>query len=268
MSLRGKFLRELAALGLPHGPGPEASLAPITEADLEPLPEPARRYLRFMGAVGRPRDWSFRLGFTGRFRRSRDEGWMRCQAWQYDTRLAPARIFYLQLRMFGLVPVLGRDTYRDGRGRMLIRLLDRVTVGDGTGEGYDVGELVTYLNDLVMIAPTMLLCPEVSWSPVDAGCFGVALTDHGRTVSARVILDGRGAPVDFETTDRFYSDPKDPKRVTRCRWTTPMAGFEEVAGRRLPTRGQAVWHPSEGELAYADFTFDAPTLAFNVAPGE
>jgi len=265
--MRSKFTRELTALGLPAGPGPGANLAPVTDADIQPMPETAQRYLRFMRVVGRPRDWSFRLRFTGRFRRSRDEAWMKCEAWQHSTRSPLARIFYIQLRFYGLVPVLGRDTYVDGHGRMLIRLLDRFTVGDGTGEAYDIGELVTYLNDGILIAPGMLLVPEVRWSKVDDRSFDVALTDHGRTVQARVFVDERGAPIDFETTDRFYADPKDASKVTRCRWTTPTDGFEEVGDRRLPTRGRAVWHPPEGELAYADFTLDPATVAFNVPPG-
>jgi len=261
-------MRELAALALPRSPGPDVNLATITEADLEPLPATARRYMQFMSVVGRFRDWSFRLRYTGRFRRSHDEGWMKCEAWQYNTRLSLARIFHIQLGFFGIVPVLGRDTYVNGHGRMLIRLMDLVTVGDGTGDAYDIGELVTYLNDGVMLAPSMLLVPEVRWTEVDATSFEVSLTDHGRTVSARVFLDKRGAPLTFETTDRFYSHPKDPSKVTRCRWTTPMEGFQEVGGRRLPTRGQAVWHPPEGELAYADFTLDPTSVGFNVAPGE
>lgn len=47
-----------------------------------------------------------------------------------------------------------------------------------------------------------------------------------------------------------------------------MDGFQDISDRRLPTRGKAVWHPPEGELAYADFTLDPATAAFNVAPGE
>ena len=265
--MRKRFMRELAALGLPAAPGPDFDRAPVSEADLQPLPETARRYLRFMRVVGRPRDWSFRLRFTGRFRRSREDAWMTCEAWQYNTSVALARIFHIRLRFFGLVPVLGRDTYVNGRGRMFIRLLDRFTVGDGTGEAYDIGELVTYLNDAVLLAPALLLAPNVRWSEVDARSFDVELTDHGRTVKARVSIDDRGAPVDFETTDRFYSDRNDASKVTRCRWTTPVDGYQDVGDRRLPTRGQAVWHPPEGELVYADFTLDPATVAFNVVPG-
>jgi hypothetical protein len=266
--LRDRFLRELGALGLPRSPTPDTNLAPVTEADLDRLPEAAQRYLRFMRVVGRPRDWSFRLGLTGLFRRSPSDRWMKCEAWQYNSRVTVARIFYLRIRFFGIVPVLGRDTYIDGRGRMLIRPLDLFTIGDGTGDPYDIGELVTYLNDAVMIAPTMLLAPDVRWSDVDAASFDVSLTDHGRTVTARVFVDDRGAPVDFETTDRFYGDPKDATKTTRCRWTTPMDGFQDAGDRRLPTRGTAVWHPPEGDLPYVQLAFDPAALAFNVAPEE
>lgn len=267
--MQKKFLKEIAALGLPASPDPEVDRRPITENDLRPLPETARRYLHFMRVVGRSRDWSFRLGVVGRFRRSRNETWMKCEAWQYNTRLSTARLFYMQLHFFGLVPVLGRDTYVDGRGRMLIRLLDIVTVGDGTGEGYDIGELVTYLNDAVMIAPTLLFVPEVRWYEADDRSFELSITDHGRTARARVFVDERGAPVDFETTDRFYADPKDPTRLSRCRWTTPIAGWQEAAGGMLPTGGTAIWHPEgEPELAYAEIRFVPATLVFNVAPGE
>jgi hypothetical protein len=140
--------------------------------------------------------------------------------------------------------------------------------GPFDGRAYDIGELVTYLNDGVMIAPTMLLVPEVRWSEVDTSSFDVSIADRGRAVRARVFVDERGAPVNFETTDRFYSDPKDATEVIRCRWTTPIAGWQDVGDRRLPTSGLAVWHPpNEDELAYADFRFFPETLAFNVAPG-
>ncbi len=60
--------------------------------------------------------------------------------------LSTARAFYSQLRFVGIVQVFGRDTHADGRGRMLIRRLDIVTVGDGTGDGCDIGERVNYLT--------------------------------------------------------------------------------------------------------------------------
>lgn len=263
--MRARFSREVAALGLPSGPGPAE---PVSEADIAALPEPVRRYLRFMGVVGRPRDWSFRARVLGRFRLGPDQAWKEMDAWQYDTRLEIARIFHIRLSFFGIVPVLGRDTYFRGEGRMLVRPLDLFTVEDGKGPEYDIGELVTYLNDAILLAPSMVLGPETTWTAVDDSSFDVALTDRGRTVTARVFLDERGAPRDFSTTDRFLQDPYDPKHpLIRARWTTPVDGWQVLDGRPVPASGRAVWKLPRGDFAYVEVRFSPEDLAFNVAPG-
>jgi hypothetical protein len=262
--MRRRFLKEVAAAGLPEGPGP-ADVVAISQ--ITHLPEPAQRYMQFMRVVGRPQDWSFRLGFTGRFRTKPQQPWMKCEAWQYNSRLALTRIFHIRIRFGGFVPVTARDTYVQGRGRMLVRLLNLFTIADGTGEEYDAGELVPYLNDAVLIAPSMLLAPEISWASADASSFDVALTDHGHMVTARVVIDERGAPRDFSTEDRYCYNPDDPKQLMRARWTTPIAGWQVLDGRPLPTGGQAVWHLPEGPFTYADFRLIPGSLTFNVRPG-
>jgi uncharacterized protein DUF6544 len=262
--LRRTFSRELAAMGLTADgrPGPV-----VTEADLAPLPRVVQRYLRFMRVVGRPRDTAVRMHLRGRFRPGAAQGWLACEAWQYDSQKDVARIFHMRLRMFG-VPVYGRDVYVGGHGRMLIRPLDLFTVQDAKGPAYDVGELVTYLNDAIFFAPSMLLVPGVAWSGVDDASFDVAISDRGLTASARVFLDACDAPEDFETTDRFAEDPFTKGRpLVRGRWRTPIDGYAVVDGRPLPTAGRAVWHLPKGEFPYAEFTFEPGDVAFNVAPG-
>ena len=167
--------------------------------------------------------------------------------------------------MGGVVPVLGRDTYLRGRGRMLVRPLDLFTAVDAQGPEFDVGELVTYLNDALLLAPTMVLGPETRWSTVDDGSFDVTLTNRATTVTGRVFVDRSGAVTDFSTTDRYYA-PGDAAPV-RTRWTTPIEGWQRVAGRTVPTRGRAVWQFDSGPLPYIEFAFRPEDLAFNVPPG-
>jgi hypothetical protein len=45
--------------------------------------------------------------------------------------LEVARIFVMGLRLASVVPLVGRDAYLRGHGRMLGKLLDRITVVDG-----------------------------------------------------------------------------------------------------------------------------------------
>lgn len=130
-----------------------------------------------------------------------------------------------------------------------------------------MGGLVTCLNDAVFFAPSMRLGPEVVWTAVDAGSFDVALSDRDVTVSARVFVDGRGAPVDFSTTDRFYSDGgKKGGLPARYRWTTPVEATY-VDGRPAALAGRARWDLPDGPRPCAELRLVPGTLAYNVAPG-
>jgi hypothetical protein len=106
-----------------------------------------------MGVVGRPRDWSFRARFVGEFRQRPGQRFMPCEARQYNTSLVPARIYYMRIDFAGVLPMFGVDAYRARQGRMHGKLLGLVTVADGSGREFDIGELTTYVNDALMIAP-------------------------------------------------------------------------------------------------------------------
>ena len=221
----------------------------VTETELARLPASAQRYLRFMGVVGQPAVTSFRAHLRGEFRMRPTQRFMRADIWQYSTAGPIARVFWMRIAMAGgLLPMVGRDSYIDGRGRMLGKLFDTLVVADGTGEPFDVGELTTWLNDAVLLAPSMLLRAPVTFTEIDDTAFEVRLTDAGRTVSAQVLLDERGAPVDFVTDDRYADLPGGP---VRARWSTPVDGWQEVGGRQLPIRGSAVWHLPDGDFPYA-----------------
>jgi hypothetical protein len=235
--------------------------APVTNAELANLPETAQRYMRFMGVVGRPRDWSFQARFSGRFRRDPDQRWMPCEAWQYNAGPPPSRVFFMRARLGHVVPMVARDTYVRGHGRMLGKVLDLITVVDGTGEEFDIGELVTYLNDAILLAPSLLLGPGTTWHEVDDGAFDVTLTDAGRTVSGRVFLDERGAPRDFSTTDRFAALPDG---LVRAEWRTPIEAWTTSNGRPLPSASAAVWQLPAGPFLYIEGRFVPGRVTYNV----
>jgi len=252
------LVRQVADDGVATGHGEQT---PVTEADLAGLPDVVRRYLRFMGTVGRPRVWSFRANIAGKFRLRPRLGWMPAQAWQYNSSLEVARVFVMRLRLAHVLTMIGRDTYEQGHGHMLGTLFDRITVVDGRGEEFDIGELTTYLNDAILLAPSMLLGTATSWRAVDDNSFEVSLTDAGHTVTGRVYVDGRGAPYDFSTTDRFADLPGG---LVRAEWRTPVRDWTAIDGRAAPTRFEAVWHLPHGPMPY--FTGELTHLAHNVSP--
>ncbi|GAB3201130.1 hypothetical protein GCM10027261_34860 [Geodermatophilus arenarius] len=219
------------------------------------------RYLRAMGVVGRPRSWSLRAHFIGRFRRGPDQPWLPLNAWQYNSGVEVARLFRMRLLVARVLPMWGWDTYRAGAGRMMGKALGLVTVADGSGPEFDIGELTTWLNDAVLLAPGMLLHPRTAWEAAGDHSFRVAVTDAGHTVSAEVFLDEAGRPRDFRSEDRWADLPGGPVRAP---WSTPVAGWTVVDGRPQMTGGAAVWHLPDGEYRYAEMALQ--NLDLDVSP--
>jgi hypothetical protein len=81
----------------------------------------------------------------------------------------------MRIDFAGVLPMFGVDRYRAGHGRMHGRLLGLITVADGSGPEFDIGELTTYVNDALMLAPSMLLTPAVRWAAVDDHSFDVSI---------------------------------------------------------------------------------------------
>lgn len=236
---------------------------PVSEADLVPLPEPARRYLRAMGVVGSPRDASFQLAWKGRFRPSVGSPWLRCDAWQRNTREPVSRDFRMRRWAAGVFPVLGRDTYADGHGRLRIRPLGLFTAAEATGREMDLGELVTWLDDAVLFAPSMLLAPNVQWLSTDSHSFDLDFEDRGLRVHGRVRVDQRGLPLYFVTHDRWCANPVERGRLIRAQWRTPVDEWAEIDSRTVPVHGRAIWSLPQGEFTYADLRVVRESIAWN-----
>jgi len=63
--MRRRFHARVSEMDLSAGP---VDTAPVSDNDIAALPSAAQRYLRFMGIIGRTRDWSFSARFVGEFR--------------------------------------------------------------------------------------------------------------------------------------------------------------------------------------------------------
>jgi hypothetical protein len=187
---------------------------------------------------------------------------MPLDAWQYNSALEVARLFRMRLMFARVVPMWGWDTYRGGAGRMRGKVLNLVTVADGSGPEFDTSELTTWLDDAVLMAPGMLLDARTTWDAVTQESFRVSVTDSGRTVSAEVFLDDGGRPRDFRTEDRWADLPGG---LVRAPWSTPVQGWAVVDGRPRMTGGAAVWHLPDGEYRYGEMSL--VDLALDVPPG-
>jgi hypothetical protein len=138
--LERRIAGEIDALLADAQPAPSATMS---EADLERLPEPVRRWLRYSGVVGKARPTTVRLRQEGDFQLE-GRGWRPYRAEQYVTTNPPGFLWKASFRMAPLVSVVGRDQYRGGEASLQMRVLSLVPVADKTGGGLNQGDLLRY----------------------------------------------------------------------------------------------------------------------------
>jgi hypothetical protein len=256
-SLRAEFVARRDALV----PGPDE--APLTEADLAHLPLPAQRWLRRAGVLGKPPITLVHTTFDAILYSAPGAPGMSGLAHQIDVLDPPRRLLFMTTRMNGL-PVAVLHDYEPERAGMRVRAARLFDVVDLSGPDFARIETVTFLNDLCAFAPSALVGPAFAWTPIDDHSATVSYTAGPNTVTATLFFDEAGDLVDFASDDR--ADVSAKGGAKRMRWTTPLSDHREFEGRRVPGRGEAIWHREDGPFTYGRFTVREVT--FNRPPAE
>lgn len=256
-SLSAEFERRLAGLA----PGPEGP--PLAESDIAHLPAPVRRWIVRSGALGRPPVTMVHTTFDATLYAAPGSAGMTGPAHQIDMLDPPRRLFFMTTRMNGL-PVAVLHDYTPEHAGMRVRAARLLDVVDRWGLDFAPIESVTLLNDLSVFAPSALAGPAFEWTPIDDRSARVAYTVGPHTVAATLFFDAAGDLVDFASEDR--ADISVGGESERMRWTTPLRDHREIAGRRVPGRGEAIWHREDGAFTYGEFTIR--DVSFNRLQGE
>jgi hypothetical protein len=238
---------EITAL-VDSAPGRKPHL--VTEADLEGLPEPVQRWLRWAQVIGKPFPSAVHLRQEGRFRQGVSNDWMPFTAEEYFTVDPPGFLWSTEMRPFPLVSILGRDRYLDGEGSIEMRLLGFVPVAQGNGPAIDHGALLRYLNE-TMWFPAAALSRSITWEAIEANAARATIRDGGMTAVATFLFDDQGRPLDM-TAERF-----DLARGKRETWSTPLRAYGEFDGVRVPVDGVGVWHYEDGDFPYIELRVTA-----------
>jgi hypothetical protein len=220
----------------------------VTEEMLTDLPEPVARYLRYTGVVGKPFPGTVRLRQKGRMRPGPGQPWIPLDAEEHYSLRPPGFVWAGALRLGPLVVVRARDMYAVGTGRMLVKVASLWPVVDASGEQMDQGGMTRYLSEMIWF-PAAFLADNISFEPADDSSARVTLTDHGRTATGTLFFDKDGRLTDF-VAQRYRT----PAASSPDTWSTPVTGYGEFEGLRLPVRGPAIWKLPEEDFAYIEVT--------------
>jgi hypothetical protein len=229
----------------------------ITEKDLDGLPEPVQRYLRYTQIIGMEKARTVRLKQKGYFRTKEDQRWMSLKAEEYFTVDPPGFLWYGKMRMFPLVHVAAIDQFSNGEGSLVVKLLSAFKVADAKGEEYDQAELVRYLSEMVWF-PSAFLSESIHWESIDSESVKATIQVNDLSASAVLFFNQQGQIINLEA--ERYMDVAGGAILKK--WSTPLKHYAERNGIMVPVKGEGVWQLSTGDFCYVKINA-IPEIEYN-----
>jgi hypothetical protein len=234
----------------------------VTEEMLAGLPEPAQRYLRYAGVVGRPMVDTVHLRQACRMRPAPNGISLPIVAEQWYTVEPPGFIWDATVPVAGIPVVRGRDGYLEGRGVMSIKAGSLIPVVDAAGPEMDQASLLRHLSEMPWF-PSAFLRDRVSWEAIDDTTVRVSIADGDLRATGTLEIDAEGRLVEFRSERHATVG----KGFELRPWSAPTYAYGEFEGLRLPVRGAAVWTLPDGsklpyiEVELTELEFDSPLPA-------
>lgn len=218
----------------------------VTENDIQSLPTPVQKYLRYCGVINQPKLKNVEIIFEGDMR-EKGKDWFPFQSTQYNFTGDPARLFFMKAKMFSIT-VPGYHHYEKGNASMDVKLFGLIPLVSVHGEEMNRAETVTIFNDMCLMYPASLIDSRIKWEPINDTSAKAQFSNKNILISATLFFNNSGQLVNFISDDRYAVSEK-----KRYRFTTPVKDYISVEGRRLPSYGEAIWHYPDGEFAYGKF---------------
>ena len=247
--------RDVQALRAGASPG---RAGVVTEEMLAELPEPVRRYLRYTGVVGKPFPGTVQLRQKGQMRLGPGQRWVPLDAEEHYPVQPPGFVWAGTARMGPFPVARARDMYAEGGGRLPAKVASLWPVADASGEQMDQAGMLRYLSEMIWF-PAAFLAGNISFEAADDSSARVTLTGHGRTATTTLFSGTQGRLTDFVAHRYRTPTSSDP-------WSTPVTGYGEFEGLRLPASATATWKLPDGDLEYINLTLTG--LHYDTGPAD
>jgi hypothetical protein len=225
----------------------------ITEKDLEGLPEPIARYMRFSRVIGKKRISFLHVIHSGTFRTGAQRPFMPIRGEYYLTTRRPSFLWYAKLSMAPGMSVAAFDSYFNGKGRMLVKVLSLFTVVNAQSPETDNSAFGRCVAEMAM-APTFFLDREmVRWEMTGKNSARCTVTDAGFSTNVEIFVNPDGS-LAKTVVMRYYDRGNGTSTLEKFTGVTPE--YKEQAGFMLPAKLDGYWNLKEGDLHYVSFSMD------------
>jgi hypothetical protein len=256
-SVQSEFNRKIKDEFIKQPPGSEEIL---TDKEIEHLPLPVRKYLKYSGVIGKDKPQNVYIEFEAKMVSKPGAESMNATSEQYNFFGSYTRLFLMRASKM-LIPFRALHVYSEQQATFVVRVANLFNVVDVKSEELTTAETVTLLNDMCIFVPGNLYDKRLTWQEIDSLTSRVTIENGGYKVSATLYFNEQGELINFVSDDR--SALQDDGTLKKARWSTPVKDYKEIDGRRIPTYGETIWNYPEGDFTYG--TFRLKSINYNVS---
>lgn len=217
----------------------------LTENDIQLLPFPVQKYLRYCNVLNKPKVKNMKVVFDGEMR-DKGKDWFPFRSVQYNFFDEPTRLFFMKGKMYGTIAP-GYHCYQNAAASMQIKLFGLINVVNIKGVIMTKAETVTLFNDMCLMAPATLVDKRIEWAALDSLSSKGTFTNGINKISATLYFNEQGQLINFISDDRSAIDMK------QYRFSTPVKNYAQIDGRNMMQYGETIWHYPDGEFVYGKF---------------
>lgn len=218
----------------------------VTQKALAGLPPIVQKWIINSGIIGKKPFSSVYLAQELQLRLKPEQtNWSKGKAEQYFTIYPPAFSWNIDTEMNGILSVVGRDKFEDGKGEMVIKLLSLIPVANAkNSEKVNQATLQRYLAEILWF-PSASLTQYIKWTPIDEYSARATMEYKGTKGSGEFHFDKNGNFEKFVTMR--YKDKNDKKPT---KWILTASKIAERSGVKIPVECEASWELESGKFTW------------------
>lgn len=213
------------------------SSKPLTERDLDGVPEPAARYFRACLRTGDAPPAVARIHHEGEFRLG--GSWKPFHSLEVIA-AAPGFVWDARINVAPLLDVYVRDAYLNGTASMQAAVAAAFPVVDVRGgSDLNAGALQRYLAEAPWLPGSLLPRHGVVWEAIDSSRARASLTNGLTSVTLDFTFNERDEIESVYTSARMREVAG---RYEPTPWSARSWNYQERCGMRIPLEGEVAWH--------------------------
>ena len=220
---------------------------------LNGVPEPVKRYFKYVLKDAMPYISSVSLKHKGVFKTNLKSGFINITGKQYFSVQKPQFIWKGTTLFF-----TARDSFIADKGNLKVSLFNIFTVVDAKGREINEGEMQRWLAESVWFPTNLLPSESITWIAIDENSARLSFRYKEISFDFIVIFNAVGEIVTMETL-RFMTDQK------REKWLCRLADYKDINGVKIPFSAEAVWKLTMGDFSYAKFKVSAIQYDQNIS---